>query len=325
MPTMEFWGVEVKGGAGYRMPASVDYLMHLSQAALGESKNKAESVTLYVKFGDQQLVLGTLSHQNLPQMSFDLVFEKAFELSHDWKNGTVHFCGYKAQVPTPDYPYEDEIESESEEELVPAAVTENGKPKTEAQNAKSVNDNAAKPDSAKQNVKITEPSKDQKSEDDDDDDDEDESDGEDDSEDENIDEVSMDESSEESSEEDAEETPVKAEVSKDVGKKRSSESVTKTPQAKKAKSATPEKTDGKKGGHTATPHPVKKAGKAAAQTPKSGGQTKCNSCSKTFNSEQALQSHSKAKHGGNMERDGDVDVDVILSFPVSVKNLKSIL
>ncbi|GKU99241.1 hypothetical protein SLEP1_g12113 [Rubroshorea leprosula] len=202
-----------------------------------------------------------------------------------------------------DYPYEDEIESESEEEVVPAAVTENGKPKTEAQNAKSVNDNAAKPDSAKQNVKITEPSKDQKSEDDDDDD-EDESDGEDDSEDEfdsddeNIDEVPMDESSEESSEEDAEETPVKAEVSKDVGKKRSSESVTKTPQAKKAKSATPEKTDGKKGGHTATPHPVKKAGKAAAQTPKSGGQTKCNSCSKTFNSEQALQSHSKAKHGG---------------------------
>ncbi|GKU99240.1 hypothetical protein SLEP1_g12112 [Rubroshorea leprosula] len=103
MPTMEFWGVEVRAG-GYRMPASVDYLMHLSQAALGESKNKAESVTLYVKFDDQQLVLGTLSHQNLPQMSFDLVFEKAFELSHDWKDGTVHFCGYKAEVPTP-YPF----------------------------------------------------------------------------------------------------------------------------------------------------------------------------------------------------------------------------
>lgn len=43
--------------------------------------------------------------------------------------------------------------------------------------------------------------------------------------------------------------------------------------------------DGKKGGHTATPHPAKGGGKAAvngsntkAQTPKSGGQFACKSC-----------------------------------------------
>ncbi|KAA8544193.1 hypothetical protein F0562_022171 [Nyssa sinensis] len=102
---------------------------------------------------------------------------------------------------------------------------------------------------------------------------------------------------------DDEETPKKA----DQGKKRPTESATKTPvPAKKAKLVTPQKTDGKKGGaHTATPHPSKQAGKTPAnsgkskeQSPKSGGQVSCKSCSKTFNSENALQSHSKAKHGG---------------------------
>ena len=45
--------------------------------------------------------------------------------------------------------------------------------------------------------------------------------------------------------------------------------------------------DGKKGGHTATPHPMKKGGKAPNsdskdQTPKSGGQVSCKSCSKYY-------------------------------------------
>ncbi|KAA3465036.1 histone deacetylase HDT1-like isoform X3 [Gossypium australe] len=62
----------------------------------------------------------------------------------------------------------------------------------------------------------------------------------------------------------------------------------------------------KAGGHTATPHPSKKAGKTSAtaaaaaqvkQTPKSGGSFPCKSCGRSFGSENALQSHSKAKHG----------------------------
>ncbi|WJZ84335.1 hypothetical protein VitviT2T_003943 [Vitis vinifera] len=73
------------------------------------------------------------------------------------------------------------------------------------------------------------------------------------------------------------------------GKKRPTESATKTPvPAKKAKLVSPQNTDGKKGGaHTATPHPNKKAGKTPAtgdkgkeQSPKSGGQVSCKSCSK---------------------------------------------
>lgn len=61
-------------------------------------------------------------------------------------------------------------------------------------------------------------------------------------------------------------------------------------------------TDGKKGGHTDTPHPAKKGktpatDKSKAQTPKSaGGNFSCGSCSKSFGSDGALQSHNKAKH-----------------------------
>ncbi|PQM39691.1 histone deacetylase HDT1-like [Prunus yedoensis var. nudiflora] len=89
-----------------------------------------------------------------------------------------------------------------------------------------------------------------------------------------------------------------------ASKKRPNESASKTPvPAKKAKQVTPQKTDGKKAAHTATPHPAKKGGKTPAtgdkpkpQTPKSGGEHSCKPCSKSFNSDGALQSHNKAKH-----------------------------
>ena len=65
------------------------------QAALGESKKGRESVPLFVKVNEKKIVLGTLSPENIPQLSFDLVFETEFELSHNWKNGSVFFCGYQ--------------------------------------------------------------------------------------------------------------------------------------------------------------------------------------------------------------------------------------
>ena len=79
----------------------------LIQASLGESKNKGnESTPIFVKFGDQKLVLGTLSQEKFPQLSFDLVFEKEFELSHNCKNGSVYFAGYKAAAMyDEEYPY----------------------------------------------------------------------------------------------------------------------------------------------------------------------------------------------------------------------------
>ncbi|PPD91938.1 hypothetical protein GOBAR_DD11128 [Gossypium barbadense] len=139
---MEFWGIEVKAGQPIKTDPGASHVIHLSQATLGESKNKAESVPLYVNVNGKKLVLGTLSHQNCPQLCFDLVFEQGFELSHNWKNGSVYFFGYKAFVPEEGYPFINSEEESSEDEELPVAA-ENGKAKTDAKTAKA---NAGKPD-----------------------------------------------------------------------------------------------------------------------------------------------------------------------------------
>ncbi|GMI97231.1 histone deacetylase 3, HISTONE DEACETYLASE 2A [Hibiscus trionum] len=102
---MEFWGIEVKAGQPIKTGPGVNRVIHLSQATLGESKNKAESVPLYVNVDGKKLVLGTLSHQNFPQLNLDLVFEQEFELSHNWKNGSVYFLGYETSVQEEGYPF----------------------------------------------------------------------------------------------------------------------------------------------------------------------------------------------------------------------------
>ncbi|XP_010535666.1 PREDICTED: histone deacetylase HDT1-like isoform X2 [Tarenaya hassleriana] len=283
---MEFWGVEVKAGKTLKVKPEEDALIHISQASLGESKDKkgGESVPLFVKVGDQKLVMGTLSQENFPQISCDLVFEKEFELSHNWKNGSVYFIGYKS----PNIEGQDEegfySDSEESDEEIPATMTENGKPGAAVENAKA---------EAKPKAIAAEGKKDKKLASEDDDSDED---GESDSEEEGMG-IDDSDDSDDDSEDEEEETPKKAEPSK----KRGNESASKTPvPAKKAKAAaTPQKTEEKKGGHTATPHPAKKGGKAPAnvsQSPKSGGQFSCGSCKKSFNSDNALQSHNKAKH-----------------------------
>ncbi|XP_039064865.1 histone deacetylase HDT1-like [Hibiscus syriacus] len=237
---MEFWGIEVKAGQPIKADPGADYVIHLSQASLGESKNKADSVPLYVNTDGKKLVLGTLSHQNCPQLSFDLVFDQEFELSHNWKNGSVYFLGYKTYVPEEGDDFDmsgDEVSSDEEEEL-PLVAAENGKAKADAKTAKA---NAGKPEPVKSAVKIAEPSK--KTEDDDEDSEDEE----------DSDEMSEDDTSDEEDEE----TPKKVESSK----KRPAEPATPA-SSKKAKSAvTPQKTDGKKGGHTATPTQQSRLGK----------------------------------------------------------------
>ncbi|XP_077241215.1 histone deacetylase HDT1-like [Tasmannia lanceolata] len=298
---MEFWGVEVKAGEPLKCEPGLDKYVHLSQASLGESKKEKESapIRLYVKVGDQKSVLGTLSAETCAQISYDLVFEKEFELSHSWKNGSVYFCGYKTMIQEES---DDDVFTDSDEdEDIPITLKENGKPEAKEQQPKPAMDkaNAAKPESSvPKKVKLMEPKKD---EDDDDVSEEDESD-EDmlELEDQSDDEEDEDESSEE--EDEATPTPKKAES----GKKRPAEPAAKTPVSeKKAKLVTPgiQKTGGKKGGHTDTPYPAKQAGKTPAnsdkskpQTPKSAGQFSCKPCNKNFNSDGALQSHNKAKH-----------------------------
>ncbi|CAA0818866.1 Histone deacetylase HDT2 [Striga hermonthica] len=283
---MEFWGVEVKSGEPLKVSPGDGMIVHLSQACIGEVKKEKgnEAVCLFVTVDGKRLVLGTLFAEKLPQQQFDIVFDRDFELSHNFKSAKGE---------------SDEFDSEEEEDN-PLPVANNDKPVSkpmqekpaEASNANA--GNGKESDGGKQKVKIVEPKKDTDAEEDeestdedlmsDDDDDEDDSDSQD---------------GDESDESD-EETPKKDEPNK----KRASESATKTPvQSKKAK-ATPLGIGGKKPGfHVDTPHPAKQAGKTPAnkpnqQTPKHGGSHSCKSCNRTFGSEQGLESHTKAKHAG---------------------------
>lgn len=61
-------------------------------------------MVLYLKIDDKTFVIGTLSKDNIPQISFDVVLEKKFELSHNSKSATVFFIGYKAEIPDEEYP-----------------------------------------------------------------------------------------------------------------------------------------------------------------------------------------------------------------------------
>ncbi|XAR59680.1 Histone deacetylase [Bertholletia excelsa] len=313
---MEFWGVEVKAGQPLKVKPEEGSIIHISQAALGEVKKEKgnDSVHLHLKINGEKLVVGTLSAEKFPQITFDLVFEKEFELSHEWKNGSVYFCGYSTDNAFGDDEDDFGSEESDDEEDIPLSIANNGKIEPKVEEAKLVagkgeaklvagKGKAAKPESSAEPKKATaEPKEEDESDEDDESDDDDEEDGSD----EFGDDKEMMDASDDSddSEDEDEETPKKAAQNK----KRPNESATKTPiSSKKAKLETPQKTDGKKGGsHTATPHPKKQAGKTPVsnsnkskeQTPKSDGKVSCKSCSKTFNSESALQSHSKDKHGG---------------------------
>ncbi|CAI0398177.1 unnamed protein product [Linum tenue] len=99
--------VEVKAGKPLKVTPEDDVILHLSHAALGEAKKTKESefVPLFIKVGEKKLVLGTLSPETIPQLAFDLVLEQEFELSHNWKNGSIFFTGYKSVLPDDGYPF----------------------------------------------------------------------------------------------------------------------------------------------------------------------------------------------------------------------------
>ncbi|KAJ9184423.1 hypothetical protein P3X46_004151 [Hevea brasiliensis] len=302
---MEFWGTEVKSGEPLVIEIGGDFILHLSQACLGEVKKDKgnESVFLYAKINDKKHVLGMLSPEKFPQISFDLVFDKDVELSHNWKNGSVYFSGYKiAQAESDD---DSEPLFEIEEDL--PVATNNGKPESESKKTKPLMEKT-KPNSnePKQKVKIIEPHKDDKPNEETDESSDDSSDDDESSDDQGMtakgedeeDDESDDEDDESDDEDEEEPTRLKAEQ----GKKRSAEPAKKIPiPDKKAKLVTPQKTDGKKVvGHVATPHPSKQIVKTPANKDQKKEQTlksfACASCNRSFGSEVALQSHTKAKH-----------------------------
>ncbi|XP_062003800.1 histone deacetylase HDT1 isoform X1 [Rosa rugosa] len=281
---MKFWGVEVKSGESIVVEPGIT-LVHLSQACLDEVKKGkgSDSISLFVKTGDQKLVIGHLYADKLPQIYFDIVFNKKFVLSHNGKSGSVHFHGYIANTGT----------------------FGTAEPKVSLEEAKK---------------EIKSDQKDSSSDDDDDDESEDEEfdqvksveNGSEDDEESSDDDDDDSEDEDDDSEEENEETPNKSDsltmelFKVDGSNKRAAES-SKTPVQKKAKFVTPEKTSGKKGAvHTATPYPSKQALKKPANTDQTklqsskssgGGAFRCDPCNRSFNSDGALQSHTKAKHG----------------------------
>ncbi|PPD86419.1 hypothetical protein GOBAR_DD16637 [Gossypium barbadense] len=267
-------GAEVKSGQNFEVELEDDgnRILHLSQVALGEGtgdnkKEKGkETICLYLKFKNEKFVVGTLSQEKCPQIALDLVLHDKFELFHTWKNGSVYVTGYYVDT-------SQGSDTESEEDLLEPTM-----------NLVKSEPPASDPTTTKQ-VKIVEPKKD----DDSSDEDEEDSSAED----------------EESSEEQLKEVVVndyqyllhQDKYLLDQAR-RDLLSHLRRPLLPKRRQS------GKKaGGHTATPHPSKKAGKTSAaaaqvkQTPKSGGSFPCKSCGRSFGSENALQSHSKAKHG----------------------------
>ncbi|AQK95840.1 histone deacetylase102 [Zea mays] len=203
---MEFWGLEVKPGSTVKCEPGHGFILHVSQAALGESK-KSDSALMYVKVDDKKLAIGTLSIDKYPQIQFDLVFNKEFELSHTSKTTSVFFSG-KA---------DGKEEQKNQEKAVAATAS-------------------------KSSLGLE-----KKSKDDSDDSDEDESDDSDEDDSDDSDEgegLSPDEGDDDSSDEDdtsdddEEETPTPKKP--EAGKKRGAENALKTPLSdKKAKVATP--------------------------------------------------------------------------------------
>ncbi|CAF1791970.1 unnamed protein product [Brassica oleracea] len=305
-----FAGVEVKSGSPLRVDAEEEMIVHISLAALGEKKNGGnEPVRLYMKVGDQKLVIGTLSHDKCPQLCTEIVLERSFELSHSWKDGSVFFSGYRVDAHESDsYPYRClTFDNLLMNMLLGLALL-------------SDDDEPAEPAVTKSGVKQVNfqlPNDDAKAEEDDEEDDSDDDEDDDDSEDEEeekkvtaeVEEDDDDEDSSDDEEDDSsdEETPEKK---VEEAKKRPAEATTsKTASNKKAKFVTPQKSESKKPHvHVATPHPSK-GGKSSGsngesskqqqqQTPKSANAFGCSSCNRTFTSEMGLQSHTKAKHSG---------------------------
>ncbi|GAU22996.1 hypothetical protein TSUD_98250 [Trifolium subterraneum] len=120
---MEFWGTEVKVGQSVKVDPNDEEnqgYIHISQIALGEAKKgkATEPVVVYVKVGEQKLVLGTLIQDAIPHISLDIVLDSEAELSHNSKNAAVYFSGYK--VPGDNNEDDEDADlSDSDAELAP--------------------------------------------------------------------------------------------------------------------------------------------------------------------------------------------------------------
>ncbi|KAL6650180.1 hypothetical protein ACP70R_009105 [Stipagrostis hirtigluma subsp. patula] len=121
---LQLWrGLEVKPGATVRRQPGDDYILHLTNATLGESKKGSDHALIYAKVDERKLVMATLSADMHPQIRFKLVFHKDFELSHTSKEVVV-IVSLTCLVPCSTMDFDSE-EDEDVEELNIAAAKKN--------------------------------------------------------------------------------------------------------------------------------------------------------------------------------------------------------
>nr|XP_024368865.1 histone deacetylase HDT2-like isoform X3 [Physcomitrium patens] len=321
---MEFWGVEVRAGKPTQCSPGEGMYLHVSQAALGESKAKggkgSERVVLKVHVDGSDIVLGTLAEGRCDQMPLDLVFDSDFSVSHSSSSSSIFLCGYRTEGPR-EYDSEDEDEEEDEEDEdeedagVPVAVPikANG---AAAEMLSKVTDKAAAAvanaiaKGIEKKVVKKQVIQDDSSDEEDDSEDSDDSD-------EDMDEDDDDDDDDEDDEDDeSEEEELKIETPK-AGKKRPAAEPLKVADKKSKTDSSPLQAaaaKGTKGEKQVTPSkdapktPTDKGAKAKAPkgtptapptTPvseKKFGQYKCTGCDRTFTTESAMSQHVAAKH-----------------------------
>ncbi|RCV28680.1 hypothetical protein SETIT_5G422100v2 [Setaria italica] len=298
------WGVLVRPGETVKCNPGEVYC-HVSQIALQDDKGN-EDVRVFVKVGGNEILVGTLSVDKYPQCMIGLVFEKEFELRHTSKNSNISALGYKF-CETKSYSDTSTDDDDDSDEEVPLAIPlyPNADDDRSKQTKSGVDNPAStqlcKPKNTLEETKDPEKQKGDVGGTDDDHSDENSvhsEEGE-----SGDDEDSSDEDDSDSSDEDdGEDTPKNI-----MGKNRPAETPLKTP-LKKAKIATPSmgnKTGSgstKRSGyvHVATPYPkqVKKTPSIIDSSKQSAGYS-CKSCSKTFYSSVALDTHRKVKHNAH--------------------------
>ncbi|CAH8266397.1 unnamed protein product [Arabidopsis lyrata] len=119
---MEFWEVKVKARESLKVEPGFRRVI-LCQAFFGKDVRKGINdgpVYLYAKVNGKKYVLAILSRKHFPLITFDLIMEKDFVLSHSMDEGVIHLTGYKTP---PGYKTPEVEEEEVEARYVKSKTT----------------------------------------------------------------------------------------------------------------------------------------------------------------------------------------------------------
>ncbi|XP_026425077.1 histone deacetylase HDT1-like [Papaver somniferum] len=94
---MEYWDAEVLPGVPFNSQPREGYLLHITKAMLLETYKGDDPVCLFLSVDCHKHVLGRLSSDKFPQITYNLIFDKPIELSHSGNDESVYFSGYESK------------------------------------------------------------------------------------------------------------------------------------------------------------------------------------------------------------------------------------